>query len=580
MLEVSKDVKLFNDQMPRSLSYPIVPVHTILKGSAEKYGNRAAYVYRGEEVTYKELYQEALLFANALQKLGIEKGDVVACHLPTCIQNIEVYYGIIMTGAIFSPVNPILPPRGLLHQLNDCDAKVVVTHEVVAENIEATMKDTQIEFAIITGDQELCTNDRPIKADRYGSNWYSYAQLKKNSVTKELNVQINPKEDLVHISYTGGTTGLPKGVMTTHYNLIANAIQSAAWSNGTIPQMTNRGGLIIRPVEVNEEKYLSEYASLPGTNRRLSPAPLHHNAGILGGMIFAVLTGSTTYLFDRFNPEQFLADIERYKINEISGSPAMFNYILRHPNIHQYDYSTIRIVNSGAAPLIDEVMHLLMKNFPKATVTEGYGLTEATANTVQSVSFRSGHRKVGTVGLPIYDTEVKLLSLEKEGEEVTEIGEPGEICIKGPQVMKGYYKNPEETAKTLVDGWLKTGDIGIFDDKGFLSIVDRKKDMIIYNAYNVYPSELENLLFQHPAVQNAAVIGKPDVTSGEIPKAYVVANPQVETTKEEILDFVNDQVIHYKKIRELEFIDELPMTAAGKISKITLVNREIQNENG
>lgn len=578
MLETSINAKLFDDKMPRSLSYPIVPVHTILKGSAEKYGNIPAYIYRGKEITYKELYRQALLFANALKKLGVKKGDVIACHLPTCIQNIEVYYGIIMTGAIFSPVNPILPPRGLLHQLNNCDAKVVVTHEAVAENIEATIDETKIEIAIITGDQELCNNDNPIKADIYGPNWYSFAQLKKDSVANELNVDIDPEEDLVHISYTGGTTGLPKGVMTTHFNLIANAIQSAAWSNGVLPQITNRGGLVINPVEVDGEKYLEEYASLPGTSQRLSPAPLHHNAGILGGIIFAVLTGSTTYLFDRFDPEQFLADIEKYKITEISGSPAMFNYLLRHPSISKYDYSSIRMVNSGAAPLVNEVMRLLIKNFPNAAVTEGYGLTEATANTVQSVSFRSGYRVIGTVGLPIYDTKVKLLDLENE-EEIKEVGVPGEICIKGPQVMKGYYKNPEETKKTLVDGWLKTGDIGVFDENGFLSIVDRKKDMIIYNAYNVYPSELEDLLYQHPAIQSAAVIGKPHPQSGEIPKAFVVKYPQAEVTEEEILEYVNNQVVHYKKIRELEFIDNLPMTAAGKISKITLLKQELEKQN-
>ncbi len=238
------------------------------------------------------------------------------------------------------------------------------------------------------------------------------------------------------------------------------------------------------------------------------------------------------------------------------------------------DLSSVRKINSGAAPLPVELIHALQKRFPNAIINEAYGLTEVTMIALANPSFKSGVRKAGTVGIPVFDTEVKVCPLDGSDEALPP-GVEGEVCIKGPQVMLGYYNKPEETAAVLKDGWLRTGDIGVMDEDGYVRIVDRKKDMLIYKGYNVYPRELEELLFTHPAVANAAVIGKPDPEAGEIPKAFVTLKENASITAEELMNYVNEQVVPYKKIRELEFIDEIPVSAAGKVLKRVLREREI-----
>lgn len=570
--------RFYNDELPRKIEIPNVPVGAILKGSARRYGERTAYFYRDHEITFEQLYRESLRFANALIKMGICKGDVVATHLPTCPQYIAAYYGIVLAGATYSPVNPYLPSDDLLYQLNDCTARVVLTHETVAKSIQKCLEETQIEFVILTGDQEISSNHNPVDISAYGSNWYSFAALKAKSVEENFDVDIDPRNDLVHIAYTGGTTGRSKGVMLTHKNILANILQSAAWSAGCLAHVEEDGALMVLPAVKDKDKYLSEYPTFPGTAVRLSPTPLFHAAGAIGAILYPMLVGTTTILFDRFEPAKFLEDIEKFQASEVSGAPALFNFLLRHPDITKRDFSSVRVINSGAAPIAPEQMKLLQEYFPYALVTEGYGLTEATASVVNSVSFRSGVRKLGTVGRPIYNTEVKLIPIDGSSDEPLPIGETGEVVAKGPQVMKGYHNKPEETAETLKNGWLYTGDIGVFDEDGFLSIVDRKKEMLIYNGYNVYPRKLEELLFEHPAVANACVIGKPREDVGEIPKAFVVLKQGVTISAEDLKEFVNSRVVHYTKIRELEFTDQIPMTATGKILKRSLRDMEITKE--
>lgn len=555
------------------MDLPEIQAGSILKGSANVYPGRTAYLYRGEERTFSELYEEALQFASALQSLGIRKGDVVATHLPTCIQYPAVYYGILLSGAVYSPTNPYFPADELAFQLMDCGARAVITHEAIAAHIQSVLPKTDVKFAIVTGDSEIPMNGVPVDVSVYGEGWYSFAALKNSAPEKIDEPKIEPKEDLAHIAYTGGTTGRPKGVMLTHFNVVSNVLQSAAWSAACLPLVTEDNGLVVEPLEKDQRRFLEEYPNFPGTAVRLSPAPLHHGAGTIGGLVYAVLLGSTTVLFDRFNPAEFLEDIETHGVTELSGAPAMFNYLLRHPGIEKKNFSTVRTINSGAAPIAVEQMKQLQAYFPEAIITEGYGLTEATASTVQSIGFRSGLRKPATVGLPIYNTELKLIPVVPD--EFTHPADGhGEVCVRGPQVMKGYYNNPLATEETLIDGWLHTGDIGAIDEDGFLAIVDRKKDMLLYKGYNVYPRKLEELLYEHPAVAAAAVIGKADPEVGEKPKAFVVRKQDLKVTEEELMQFVNEQVIHYAKLRELEFIEELPMTVAGKISKVMLMRQE------
>ncbi len=574
MIKQFNNPKFYNQTIPNEIDIPHVPVGAIIKGAAKYFGNRVAFLYRKKELTYKELYNQALRVANGLKEIGIGKGDVVAIQMLNCTQYAISYYGIVLSGATYTPINPLLPKDEFLFQLQDSGAKVLITYEQLVNVWEGVMEHSKIEKIIVTGDVEISSLEQCVDTTSYGDGVVSFNQFINNNEAREFTIDVDVVEDVVHIAYTGGTTGKPKGVMITHKNLVSNVLQSGAWSSAALPQLDDDGALTVKVVEKEVDKYLQHYPTLPGTNIRLSPAPMYHGAGTMGGLAYGVLFGATSILFDRFIPEEFLADLERYKVTELSGAPAMFNFLLMHPNIAKHDFSSVRTINSGAAPIAMETMKLLIKYFPNAVVTEGYGLTESTASAVQSVGFYDGLRTLGTVGLPIYNTEVKLMSVDEAGKEVTEVGQRGEVCIKGPQVMKGYLNNPEVTAETLINGWLHTGDIGIFDENGFLSIVDRKKDMLIYNGYNVYPRQIEEHLYEHPAVAAAIVVGIQDVNVGEKPKAFVVLRQGVSATEEEIMSFVNDKVVHYSRIRELEFIDQLPMTAAGKISKIQLVERE------
>lgn len=547
-------------KMDDQFEYPNVPVGAIIKGS-RRFGDRIAYLYRDYEITFEELYCESIRFANALRDIGVTEGDVVATHLPTCPQFISAYCGIVLSGATFTPINPNLPINDLIYQLNDSNTKTVLTYETTASSIQKVIQQTGLKSVIITGDQELYSNENPINASIYGNNWYSFASLKANSTEEEFTDDIDPKNDLVHLAYTGGTTGRPKGVMITHLNVIANVLQTGARLAGINPVIEENGALTVQ-------------TRAPTIG--LSPSPLFHAAGVIGRVNSALLSGNTTVLFDQFDPTQFLELIEKHKVTSVGGAPAMWNTIVHHPELEKYDLSSVTAINSATAPMSEEEAKLLMKALSNAFYSEGYGLTEATAAIAISAANASGQHKVGTVGTLLPDTEVKLISIDGSSEDPVAIGETGEVCVRGPQVMMGYYNNPEETAKTLVNGWLKTGDIGVFDEDGLLAIVDRKKDMLIYKGFNVYPGKMENILFAHPSVESVSVIGKPTKDAGEIPKAFVVLKSGAKVSEEALMDFVNSQVIHYEKVRELDIIDELPLTPMGKVSKLKLLEREIE----
>lgn len=567
--------KFYHPAMPKSLEYPLLPVSAILKGAARKYGSRAAYLYRDHTISFEQLYSEAKKFANALKRLGIEKGDVVAVMLPTCPQYIIGYYGIVLSGAIYSPINPAMPEEDVRIQLNDCGARMLLTHDHLIPAVNRLAGETNLECVIVTGPTEL--SDRGIvDVSEYGDHWFSFAEMKNACTDEEIAVSINPKEDLVHIAYTGGTTGKPKGVMITHYNVVSSLIQTAAWSQGVLAKVVDDG---IEPVlGMAKETFMQEYPHLPGEAVSLSPAPLFHTSGLFMVVVSTLFMGITSILIDRFDPSSFLETIEKHRVADISGAPALFNYLVHHPDIKERDMSSVRAVGSGSAPITVDLMKQLAIHFPDARVTEGYGLTETTAGSVASIGYRSGLRKLGTVGIPMYDTQAAVSRIGSATIDPLPPGESGEIWLKGPQVMQGYYNNIEETKSALVDGWLNTGDVGFFDEDGFLTIVDRSKDMLIYKGYNVYPRKLEEILYEHPAVMNAVVIGIPSRDAGEIPKAFVVLKSGMDVSEEELMEYVNTKVIHYYKIREMEFIDALPLTAAGKVLKMAFREKEIAKQ--
>jgi len=511
--------------LPQSLDYPRVPVGAILAGTARRWPDRVGWIDGDRSMTFAEAYARAAQFAHALRARGIQSDDVVAVHAPNCIEYPVVYYGILLAGATFSPTNPLLPPDDLAFQLTDCAARIVVTWGPAAAVIHAIRDRIPADGVITIGED--------------------FEDVLAGQPTEPPTIDIDIDNALAHLAYTGGTTGRSKGVELPHRNVVVNTLQYACWSSGALPVLDDAGNL-----RVDQIGSTDEWPARIGTGTAVHLTPWFHAMGTIGGLNLTVLTGTTLVLHMRFDPGRYLADAEKHRVTSMGGAPPIYVALLQHPDIDKRDLSSVLSISSGAAPLPVEVLESLKRRFPQARVGEGYGLTEVTMGATSNPSWRSGQRKAGTVGVPVFDTEIKLTD--------------GEVCIRGPQVMRGYHNRPEETADVLSDGWLRTGDVGFIDDDGYLTIVDRKKDMLIYKGYNVYPRELEEVLFSHPAVANAAVVGKRDVAVGELPVAFVVladegADPQ------EIRDWVNGRVTPYKKLRDIRVLGEIPVSAAGKV---------------
>ncbi|HEV7648143.1 MAG TPA: AMP-binding protein [Actinophytocola sp.] len=503
--------------LPRTLDYPRVPAGAILAGSTRRFGDRMAFARGTESLTYAELGHRAAAFAHGLLARGLSTGDRVALRMANCLEYPVAYYGTLLAGGVFVPVNPLLPEPAAAAQIADSGARLTVT------------------AADVPG---IC-------AGRPG--WPP-------------EVEIDVDHDLAHLAYTGGTTGRSKGVRLPHRNVVVNSLQYACWGAGALPKLDDDGGLVLD--QVGSE---AEWPTRLGTAVSINLTPWFHAMGTIAGLNALLLAGFSTTLHDRLDPPAYLADAERLRVTSMGGAPALFAALLHCPDVHTRDLSSVRGISSGAAPMPVEMINRLKELAPDATVSEGYGLTEVTMGATAGPSHRSGVRKAGTVGLPVFDTEVRIDGAAAPGER-------GEVCIRGPQVMAGYHNRPEATAEVLVDGWLHTGDIGVLDADGYLSIVDRMKDMLLYKGYNVYPRELEELLAAQPGVLAAAVVGKPDESVGELPVAFVVP-VSGSASAAELMSAVNEQVVPYKQLRDVYFVDSIPVSAAGKVLKRELRGR-------
>jgi long-chain acyl-CoA synthetase len=531
------------------LDYPDVPAGAIAAGAARRFGDRTAIHYYGREVTFAGLYRRACAFARALGAAGIGRGDVVALHLPNCPQYAIAYVGTLLAGATFSPANPLLPPADLSAQLADCGAVAAVTWAPAAPVLDAVRDRTAVRLVLVTDrEQALDATHRPA----VGVGHVDFEEFHAGAPENDPAVEIDIRSDLAHLAYTGGTTGRSKGVQLPHRNVVVNALQYACWGTGSVPAVDGAGGLVL-----DQRGDPAEFPVRLGTGVGINLTPWFHAMGTIGGLNIPMLTGAVTVLHDRFDPAAYLADAERFGVTGMGGAPPLFGALLRHPDFATRDLSSVRGISSGAAPLPVEAIRALQRRFgDDVVIGEGYGLTEVTMGATSGPSGRSAVRKPGTVGVPVFDTEVRI-----DGPA----GEPGEVCVRGPQVMIGYKDRPGETAAALVDGWLHTGDIGTIDADGYLTIVDRQKDMLLYKGYNVYPRELEELLHAQPGVAAAAVVGRPDELAGELPVAFVVA-PGLESGAE-LMAAVNAQVPPYKKLREVHLVAEIPVSAAGKVLK-------------
>lgn len=513
-------------EVPKSISCPAVPLHGLLHKTAAQYPEKVAIVYAEKEISYKQLDLFSNQFANALGKLGTKKGDRAALYLPNIPQFVIAFFGALKAGAVVTTISPLHREREVEYQLCDSGAQTIVTLDTLYTVVEKVRQKTPLKQVIVTGLEKL---------DSEGiSNTLSFQDLLDPTSYDQPNTHIDPDEDLAALQYTGGTTGTAKGAMLTHKNLLSNALAFAAWIRGA-------------------EKDVF-----------LAALPLFHIYGMTTSMIVPISLASKMVLVPKFDPAKILETIQRHKVTVYCGSPTMYSILLANPELGKYDLTSIRVCISGASPLPPQVQNRFME-VTGGFLAEGYGLTEASPVTHCTPVDKSMKTvKVGSIGLPLPDTEAKIVDLET-GEKSLVAGETGELAVKGPQVMKGYWQKPKETATVLRDGWLLTGDIARMDEEGYFFITDRKKDLIKYKDYSVYPREIEDVLYEHPAIKLCAVVGKPEPAVGEIPKAYIVLKEGAEVSSGEIMAFVNDKVAPYKAIREVEFRKELPISPAGKV---------------
>jgi long-chain acyl-CoA synthetase len=548
--------KFWPEGVPKHIEYPRVPLSDFLKNTAKSHPTHTAIVYFDREMTYKDLDVAADKFATALSDLGVKKGDKVAIFLPNIPQFVISYYGVIKIGAIETAISPLYKEREVEHQLVDSEAETIVVLDVLHPILEKVMAQTKVKRVIVTSLKEYMPSAKAFlgsllkripshKVERK-PNVYFFQELLSKYEASPPTVDIDPIEDLAALQYTGGTTGISKGAMLTHMNLVSNAVGCDAWLRGT-----------------------------KGEETFLTVLPLFHIYGMTTGMNAPIYLAGKMVMLPRFDASSTFQAIQRHKVTVFCGAPTMYAMLLSHPSLNKYDLSSVRFCISGSAPLPPEVQKKWME-VTGGVLVEGYGLTESSPVTHCNPLDRSMKTvKVGSIGLPWPDTDAKIMDMET-GDKELRIGGDGELVVKGPQVMKGYWKIAEETMAVLRDGWLYTGDIGKMDEEGYFYITDRKKDLIKYKGYSVYPREIEDVIYEHPAVKLCAVVGKPDRIAIDIPKAFVVLKEGMTATEEDIKKFVNSKVAPYKAVREVEFRSELPMTLVGKVLRRVLQEEEKQ----
>jgi long-chain acyl-CoA synthetase len=508
----------------------------------------------GARLTYRQLKQHVDMLAAGLHRLGVRRGDRVAIMLPNCPQTVMAYYAVLSLGAVAVMTNPLYVARELEYQWQNAGVKVVIGLDLFWPRFEAVRPRLFLEHIILTGIQDFMPAPKkwltPLVLRRrgkwvnvpYGGPVRKLAAVLKMASEPPPVVNLHPT-DLACLQYTGGTTGLPKGAMLTHRNLVASVAQIRAF-------------LLVGHQDAQDTV--------------LGIMPFFHVYGMNGLMNLGVHLAATLVLIPQPEVKPIIDAIVAERPTFFTGVPALFVALNNYRGIDQVDLSSIKAMFSGAAPLPVEVMEKFEAR-TGARIAEAYGMTEASS--VTHVNPRHGQRKFGSVGLPIIGTEARIVDVDNPARDLS-AGEVGELLVKGPQVMQGYWHAPEETAAALLDGWLRTGDMARMDDDGYFYIVDRKKDLILSAGFNVYPREVEEVLYQHPKVLEAAVIGLPNGLRGEKIAAYVTLKPGQTATPAEIRTFCRERLAPYKQPRTVVFRDNLPKSMAGKVLRRQLREEE------
>jgi len=539
-------LKNYEDGVPHSLSYPEVPLTRFLDDSADQFPDAIAMIFAGRKFSYRELRAAVDALAAALTSLGVGKGDRVALLLPNSPPYVIGYYAILKIGGLVVNLNPLSVERELLYLLNHAEVQTILVGEPLYPRIACIADKSFLKNTVIACLREWAAGDpaepRRISRPQKGKGIYSFeALIGKFRRKKPPDAAVKPEDEAL-LQYTGAITEGIKGVVLTHRNLVANTLQLVSW--------------VVR--------------ARKGKEIFLSVLPFFHVYGMAVAMNAPIFLASAMLILPRFEVLETLRAIKRYRPTFFPGVPTMFIALSQEKDAEKYDIACLRVCYSGGAPLSLETLD----DFEKLTggrVVEGYGLAETSPATHCNPVF--GKRKRGSVGLPYPGTLARIVDLENP-EKVLGPEEVGELCIKGPQVMKGYWKMPEETAKTIRDGWLFTGDIARMDEDGYFYIMDVKKDMIIAGGFNIYPKDIDQILVEHPKVSEAVAVGIPDRYRGETVKAFVVLKPGETATEEEILNFCRQNLAKYKVPTRVEFCAALPKSPSGKILRRILRRQE------
>jgi long-chain acyl-CoA synthetase len=526
-----------------------------------RYAKNIAFTSAGCHMTYAKLARRAAAFASYLQGLGIKKGDRVAIMLPNTLQYPVALFGALKIGAIVVNVNPLYTPRELTHQLKDSGAVAIVVFENFAKTLQEALPGTGIKHIVVTALGDLLGGrlnpkgrlinfvlkrvKRMVPSYRLPGAVRMRQALRKGARRAPKPVKIG-RDDLAFLQYTGGTTGVAKGAMLTHGNMIANLLQARTWLANQLD---------------------GEHETI------LSPLPMYHIYSLtVNALIFIGMGGRNILIANPRDTDTMMKILRKDSFTSITGINTLYNAFLDNEAFCKRDFSQLKLAMSGGMAMQRAVAERF-KIVTGCPIVEGYGLTECSP--IVTMSPFDIHNKIdftGSIGLPAPSTQVRF---RREDGSWADLGETGELCVRGPQVMRGYWQRPEETAKVLdADGWLATGDIGVMDELGYIRLIDRKKDMIIVSGFNVYPNEIEEVLVGHPKVSLAAAIGVPDEAAGERVKAFVVPRDK-SLTAEELRDYCRRNLTGYKVPKEIEFRDNLPQTNVGKILRRQLRDEEL-----
>ncbi len=541
-------LNFYDNETPISIEYPHYPIYELLERSAERHPDNILSIFYGNTLTYKQIKEFSDSLAHSLVKMGLTKDDRVALLLPNFPGYIISYYGILKAGCTVVPLNPLYTESELHYQVSDSNAKLIITIPQFAKKALNISESLKLRKPIVSYISDFLPFPlklvMKLKEERQLRGIKRRVGNLKGLIRQKVSftpVKSDP-DSLAVLIYSGGTTGTAKGIMLSHFAVVANVHQISSWGH------------------------------LKPDDRILAVLPMFHGYGMNVCMNSSIFNGMSIILMPRFNAKEMAKNIQKYKPTMTAVVPTILTALSSLPDIENYDFTSLKAVWVGAAPLTKKIKENF-ENKARCRVIEGYGLTEAVTAIMANPYF--GKQKVGSIGLPFPDVDAKIVSLE-DGKTELKPNQNGEIILKTPTMMLGYLNKKKETEETIKNGWLYTGDIGYMDKDGYFYITDRKKDLIIVGGFNVFPSEIDEVLYMHPKVKEGITVGIPDDYKGEKIKVYIVLKEGETATEDEFKEFFRKHLVPYKVPSEIEFRDSLPKSAIGKILRKKLREEEIQ----